>query len=155
MRNTITILLLQCVSTGALRLTRRTTFGAGAAAALGRALPASAADKRPVVVLGANGGTGLECVKYLAAQGRPCVAATRSGDFVGDASSKFVTVAKGDVTSAESLSALITKDTGAVIYAASASRSKEAKQTSNAKAVDRDGRWSAPSSASRTRCHAS
>ena len=133
------VLLLALVhACSALRISRRTAFGAGAASALGRSLPASAATK-PVVVLGANGGTGLECVKYLASKGISCVAATRSGDFVGDASSKLVSVARGDVTDPPSLASLITRTTGAVIYAASASRSKEAKKSSNAKAVDRDG----------------
>lgn len=133
------VLLLALVhACSALRISRRTAFGAGAASALGRSLPASAATKS-VVVLGANGGTGLECVKYLASKGISCVAATRSGDFVGDASSKLVSVARGDVTDPPSLASLITRTTGAVIYAASASRSKEAKKSSNAKAVDRDG----------------
>ncbi len=35
----------------------------------------------PVLVLGANGKTGRECVTELLARGRPCIAATRSGDF--------------------------------------------------------------------------
>ena len=69
---------------------------------------------------------------------RPCVAATRTGDFFGDAS-KLVTVAKGDVTDAASLEPLITEQTGAVIFAASASRQADAKKTSNAKAVDNIG----------------
>ena len=71
-------------------------------------------------------------------KGRPCVAATRTGDFVGDAS-KLVTVAKGDVTDAASLASLITEQTGAVIFAASASRQADAKKTSNARAVDNIG----------------
>ena len=78
------------------------------------------------------------CVKYLQKKGRPCVAATRTGEFVGDAS-KLVTVAKGDVTDAASLEPLITEQTGAVIFAASASRQADAKKTSNAKAVDNIG----------------
>ena len=78
------------------------------------------------------------CVKYLQKKGRPCVAATRTGDFFGDAS-KLVTVAKGDVTDAASLEPLITEQTGAVIFAASASRQADAKKTSNAKAVDNIG----------------
>ena len=101
--------------------------------------PAGAADARPILVLGASGGTGLECVNYLVSQGLPVIAATRSGDFAG-ATSKLVTVAKGDVTSKESLAELIQPGSlRAVIYAASASRQKDAKATSNAKAVDRDG----------------
>ena len=85
------IVLLQC--TGALRVTRRSLPGAAAAATALNSKHALAAAK-PVLVLGANGGTGLECVRYLQKKGRPCVAATRTGEFVGEAS-KLVTVAKG------------------------------------------------------------
>ncbi len=77
----------------ALRLTRRAIPGVAAAATAAGSKHAIAAAK-PVLVLGANGGTGLECVKYLPKKGRPCIAATRTGEFVGDAS-KLVTVAKG------------------------------------------------------------
>jgi len=77
----------------ALRLTRRAIPGVAAAATAAGSKHAIAAAK-PVLVLGANGGTGLECVKYLQKKGRPCVAATRTGEFVGDAT-KLVTVAKG------------------------------------------------------------
>jgi D-arabinose 1-dehydrogenase-like Zn-dependent alcohol dehydrogenase len=77
----------------ALRLTRRAIPGVAAAATAAGSKHAIAAAK-PVLVLGANGGTGLECVKYLQKKGRPCIAATRTGEFVGDAS-KLVTVAKG------------------------------------------------------------
>ena len=45
------------------------------------ALPTFAADSRPVLVLGASGGTGRECISYLLAKGRPCIAATRTGEF--------------------------------------------------------------------------
>ena len=121
----------------ALRVTRRAIPGVAAAATAAGSKHAIAAAK-PVLVLGANGGTGLECVKYLQKKGRPCVAATRTGEFVGDAS-KLVTVAKGDVTSLASLEPLITENTGAVIFAASASRQADAKKTSNAKAVDNVG----------------
>uniref|UniRef100_A0A7S2NLV3 NAD(P)-binding domain-containing protein n=1 Tax=Haptolina brevifila TaxID=156173 RepID=A0A7S2NLV3_9EUKA len=103
------------------------------------AVPASAADQRPVLVLGASGGTGRECVRYLLAHGRPCIAATRSGEFDA-APSTLLTIAKGDVTSAQSLGTLITPGKlSAVIYAASASRQSEAKKTSNARAVDERG----------------
>ncbi len=129
------VVLLQCTS--ALRVTRRSLPGAAAAATALSSKHALAAAK-PVLVLGANGGTGLECVRYLQKKGRPCVAATRTGEFVGDAS-KLVTVAKGDVTDAASLESLITDQTGAVIFAASASRQADAKKTSNAKAVDNVG----------------
>ena len=121
----------------ALRLTRRAIPGVAAAATAAGSKHALAAAK-PVLVLGANGGTGLECVRYLQKKGRPCVAATRTGEFLGEAS-KLVTVAKGDVTSLASLGSLITDQTGAVIFAASASRQADAKKTSNAKAVDNVG----------------
>jgi len=113
-----------------------------AASAWPHVLPAaSAAPVLPVLVLGASGGTGLECVQYLVAQGRPCIAATRSGEFTPEVRrSPLVTVAKGDVTSRSSLAELITPGKlGGVIYAASASRQQEAKSTSDARAVDRDG----------------
>ena len=61
-------------------------------------LPAYAADQRPVLVLGASGGTGRACVDYLLAQGRPCIAATRTGEF--DARpSKLLTVARAPASS--------------------------------------------------------
>ena len=65
----------------------RRTFLSQAAAVSGLALsdlgclPAFAADQRPVLVLGASGGTGRACVDYLLAQGRPCIAATRTGEY--------------------------------------------------------------------------
>ena len=61
-------------------------------------LPAYAADQRPVLVLGASGGTGRACVDYLLAQGRPCIAATRTGEF--DARpSRLLTVARAPASS--------------------------------------------------------
>ena len=131
----ILTIVLQYAS--ALQLTRRALPGAAAAATAIGTQNAFAAAK-PVLVLGANGGTGLECVRYLQKKGRPCIAATRTGEFVGEAN-KFVTVAKGDVTDAASLASLITDQTGAVIFAASASRQADAKKSSNAKAVDNIG----------------
>merc|ERR1740117_684972 len=122
----------------------RRTFLSQAAAVSGLALsdlgclPAFAADQRPVLVLGASGGTGRACVDYLLAQGRPCIAATRTGEYEHPAS-PLLSVARGDVTSAESLGALIKPGLGGVIYAASASRQPDSKASSNAKAVDRDG----------------
>ena len=137
MNGSLLILTFALQYASALQLTRRALPGAAAAATAIGTQNALAAAK-PVLVLGANGGTGLECVKYLQKKGRPCVAATRTGDFFGDAS-KLVTVAKGDVTDAASLEPLITAQTGAVIFAASASRQADAKKTSNAKAVDNIG----------------
>ena len=137
MNGSLLILTFALQYASALQLTRRALPGAAAAATAIGTQNALAAAK-PVLVLGANGGTGLECVRYLQKKGRPCVAATRTGEFVGDAS-KLVTVAKGDVTSLESLEPLITENTGAVIFAASASRQADAKKASNAKAVDNVG----------------
>lgn len=102
--------------------------------------PASAADAAaPVLVLGAGGGTGYECVQYLLKKGVPCIAATRTGSSPLS-SSPLLSVAKCDVTSTESMAALISSTKlGGVIYAASASRQPDAKKTSNAKAVDQKG----------------
>lgn len=118
---------------------RQTALASGLCWSHLNGLPAYAADKRPVLVLGASGGTGRECVNYLLSQGRPCIAATRSGEFEVPSRSPLLTVTKGDVTDAASLGALIRPGLSAVIYAASASRQADAKKTSNAKAVDRDG----------------
>lgn len=92
------------------------------------------ATLKPVLVLGANGKTGAECVAALVARGIPCVAATRSGIFSGGPQgSKLVTVAAGDVT--KSLDGLIAPGgLGGVIFAAS--RSKEG---GSARAVDQLG----------------
>ena len=137
MNHALLILTFALQYASALQLTRRALPGAAAAATAIGTQNALAAAK-PVLVLGANGGTGLECVRYLQKKGRPCVAATRTGEFVGEAN-KLVTVAKGDVTDAASLASLITEQTGAVIFAASASRQADAKKTSNARAVDNVG----------------
>ena len=70
-------------------------------------LPAYAADQRPVLVLGASGGTGRACVDYLLAQGRPCIAATRTGEF--DARpSKLLTVARAPASSYLALALALT-----------------------------------------------
>ena len=89
------VLLLACLLhyVSALRLTRRAISGVAAAATAAGSKHAISSAK-PVLVLGANGGTGLECIRYLQKKGRPCVAATRTGEFVGEAS-RLVTVAKG------------------------------------------------------------
>ena len=77
----------------------RRTFLSQAAAVSGlclsdlSGLPAYAADQRPVLVLGASGGTGRACVDYLLAQGRPCIAATRTGEYDAPAS-PLLTVAR-------------------------------------------------------------
>ena len=93
MNRLVTLLACLLHYVSALRLTRRAIPGVAAAATAAGSKHAIAAAK-PVLVLGANGGTGLECVRYLQKKGRPCIAATRTGEFVGEAS-KLVTVAKG------------------------------------------------------------
>ena len=93
MNRLLIILTVALQYASALQLTRRALPSAAAAATAIGTQNAFAAAK-PVLVLGANGGTGLECVRYLQKKGRPCVAATRTGEFVGEAS-KLVTVAKG------------------------------------------------------------
>ena len=108
-----------------------------------------------ILVLGASGKTGRECVQYILQTGRPCIATTRTGTWtdlvensVGDAgqstratSTNLLTIATADVTDPSSLNAAIgglasTTKSGlaGVIYAASAS-----KQGGTAAAVDRDG----------------
>lgn len=121
--------------------TRREVFKSAAAVGVSlNGLPAYALDKRPVLVLGAGGGTGRECVNYLLAQKRACIAATRTGELRDAPTSPLLTVVKGDVTVPASMSALITSGfLSGVIYAASASRQAEAKKSSNARAVDETG----------------
>ena len=72
-----------------------------------RGLPAYAADQRPVLVLGASGGTGRACVDYLLAQGRPCIAATRTGEFDAPPS-RLLTVARAPASSYLALSLALT-----------------------------------------------
>eukprot|EP00588_Corethron_pennatum_P027698 CAMPEP_0194328050 /NCGR_PEP_ID=MMETSP0171-20130528/43346_1 /TAXON_ID=218684 /ORGANISM="Corethron pennatum, Strain L29A3" /LENGTH=137 /DNA_ID=CAMNT_0039088235 /DNA_START=117 /DNA_END=527 /DNA_ORIENTATION=- len=71
--------------------------------------PTTVPRDRSVVVLGANGGTGRECVAAALASGRRCVATSRSGAFeYGDgpaAADGRLTTAAADVTSPESLDA--------------------------------------------------
>lgn len=92
--------------------------------------------KKPVVVLGASGKTGRECVNELLKDGRPCIATNRGGNFEydGPPTTGQLTVAAADVKSLDSLSQVITRDVGAVIFAASTS-----KQGGDSFAVDRDG----------------
>ena len=92
-----------------------------------------------VVVLGAGGKTGRECISALLEDGRPCIATSRGGNFVYEGSiqpglTNPLTLAPADVKSLESLSQVITKGVGAVIFAASTS-----KQGGDSFAVDRDG----------------
>lgn len=90
---------------------------------------------KSVLVLGASGKTGLECVSASLAMGRPCIATTRSGDFDYPTTSNL-SVASADVSSLESVENAIGgfKDLGAVIFAASVGS-----KGGDAFAVDRDG----------------
>lgn len=95
-------------------------------------------DTLPVLVLGASGKTGRECVQYLLKSGRPCIATTRTGEYNEYdmlADSTFLTVATCDVTNPATVQEVLGKQKLAgVIYAASAS-----KNGGSAMAVDRDG----------------
>jgi len=93
---------------------------------------------KSVLVLGANGGTGKECVKAVLASGRQCIATSRSGvlDYGLESSSENLKVMNADVTSSESLQNTVSSvgNLGAVIFAASAST-----KGGNAYKVDKDG----------------
>jgi len=93
---------------------------------------------KSVVVLGAGGGTGRACVCALLEASRPCIATTRSGNFDYDTPSSLdvkLETASADVTSYESISAILTRENvGAIIFSASAST-----KGGDAAAVDRDG----------------
>mmetsp|Transcript_50271 Transcript_50271/g.75066 ORF Transcript_50271/g.75066 Transcript_50271/m.75066 type:complete len:333 (-) Transcript_50271:99-1097(-) len=93
---------------------------------------------KPVLVLGAGGKTGRECVASVLASGRPCIATTRSGELEleDEAMSKnrLLTIESADVSSVDSLkAALTTRSLGAVIFAASSSTKADPFP------VDRDG----------------
>jgi uncharacterized protein YbjT (DUF2867 family) len=140
-------------------LDRRAALSSGAAAIIAPAAAAAAVgDQRPVLVLGANGGTGRACVRELLARSIPCVAATRTGELSEELKASLLTAfppstlnngggsaysllrpAAVDVTSAASLEAAICgesaiKDCRGVIFAASAST-----KGGNARAVDDEG----------------
>eukprot|EP00591_Stephanopyxis_turris_P005206 CAMPEP_0195519826 /NCGR_PEP_ID=MMETSP0794_2-20130614/15582_1 /TAXON_ID=515487 /ORGANISM="Stephanopyxis turris, Strain CCMP 815" /LENGTH=339 /DNA_ID=CAMNT_0040649051 /DNA_START=107 /DNA_END=1126 /DNA_ORIENTATION=+ len=99
---------------------------------------------KSVVVLGAGGGTGRECVKALLSSNRPCIATNRKGDFEYNEESgnptlnpNLLSVAAADVTSPSSLSDVISSkksNIGAVIFAASAST-----KGGDPSSVDREG----------------
>uniref|UniRef100_A0A7S2B6B5 NAD(P)-binding domain-containing protein n=1 Tax=Octactis speculum TaxID=3111310 RepID=A0A7S2B6B5_9STRA len=130
-------------------------FGLALEGSFGLPPVAAATAVAPVLVLGANGGTGKACVKALLARSIPCVAATRTGELSEELkvdllaafppSSKsngkggytgFLQTAAVDVTSSASLRSAISREScsGGVIFAASAST-----KGGDAKAVDRDG----------------
>jgi len=91
---------------------------------------------KSVLVLGASGKTGSECVKSLIETGRSCIATTRTGAFEnnGGGATAGLSTTSADVTQADSvLKAVQGRDLGAVIFAASASTKGDAF------AVDCDG----------------
>jgi uncharacterized protein YbjT (DUF2867 family) len=81
---------------------------------------AGAAAAAPVVVIGANGRTGSECVKALLARSTPVVACTRSGNDLG-LESKLLSTKPCDVVDRGQCDAAV-KGAAAVIFAASASK---------------------------------
>lgn len=118
------------------------------------AKPTIVAKDKTVLILGANGQTGRECVKAVLASGRPCVATTRSGNFDVDSlllsdnddstttttatklDKRLLTTGPLDVTKAEEMRSVManTPNLGAVIFAASAST-----KGGNAFDVDKNG----------------
>jgi uncharacterized protein YbjT (DUF2867 family) len=96
----------------------------------------SVPNGKSILVLGANGKTGRECVAAAIAARRPCIATTRNGAFEWHGDSNMLTIAQVDVTSKDSIESAIasSKNLGAVIFAASASASG-----STPFPVDRDG----------------
>ena len=93
---------------------------------------------KSVIILGANGGTGRECVSAVLASGRSCYATTRNGMFNFDddesgsllrSSNPKLFQAQADVTDLNGLMSLVEKvnnnpledSVGAIIFAASAS----------------------------------
>eukprot|EP00977_Amphora_coffeiformis_P012453 scaffold3077_cov162-Amphora_coffeaeformis.AAC.12 len=92
-------------------------------------IPKTVPKDKAVLVLGANGQTGRECVSFALASGRPCIATSRSGSFAyADSLGERVPTDKLstkalDVTKADMMQSVIqnTPNLGAVIFAASAS----------------------------------
>ena len=113
-------------------------FGASSYADDSITIDGTVPKNRSVIILGANGGTGRECVSAALASGRTCYATTRSGSFNYDEESTTSSVLQknnpkliqdqADVTSVDGLFALVdrvnnnkSESVGAMIFAASAS----------------------------------
>mmetsp|Transcript_39850 Transcript_39850/g.84933 ORF Transcript_39850/g.84933 Transcript_39850/m.84933 type:complete len:406 (-) Transcript_39850:70-1287(-) len=114
---------------------------------------------KSVIVLGANGGTGRECVSAILASGRSCVATTRSGVFYYDEEDTIIgnnenaskllrsnpdlKEAQADVTKLDSLLSMVDqidgKKIGAIIFAASASVKGKTPGVNDAFTVDCQG----------------
>lgn len=114
---------------------------------------------KSVIVLGANGGTGRECVSAILASGRPCVATTRSGMFnydddemlLGDdknnsqlrRSNSNLQEGQVDATNLNSILTMVdqidNKNIGAMIFAASASVKGKTPGVNDAFTVDCQG----------------
>ncbi len=98
--------------------------GTIAAATLSLQQPALAADKQPVCVIGCNGRTGTEVVKYLLAKNQPVKATSRTGEYYDAASAPEGAMLEQlmcDVTDNKSVQ-LACAGSSAVIFAASASK---------------------------------
>ncbi|KAL3780835.1 hypothetical protein HJC23_011084 [Cyclotella cryptica] len=120
-------------------------------------IPRKVSTENSVIILGANGGTGRECVSAVLASGRPCYATTRSGsfhyyDYENESSPLRRTNPKlhedeADVTSLDGLLALVDKinvgapesSVGAIIFAASASAKGKTPGVNDAFSVDYQG----------------
>ena len=88
------------------------------------ALADELAKKQPICVIGCNGRTGSEVVKYLLAQNEPIKATSRTGEYIDAASAPegaMLEQSLCDVTDPKSVQ-LACADTSAVIFAASASK---------------------------------
>lgn len=90
---------------------RREAMLLGAAAAsTSPAAIASSSTARPVLVLGAGGGTGRACVAALLAKGISCLATSRTGELsfedLAPSSAGLLSVASADVTDEATLSQL-------------------------------------------------
>ena len=95
---------------------------AGAAAPFQSIDPAIAIDRKgPIIVIGANGRTGSECVGACLAQGIDVVATSRSGVYTGQRASPSLKTSVCDVTVPETIQSTV-KQSSAVIFAASASK---------------------------------
>mmetsp|Transcript_17426 Transcript_17426/g.32659 ORF Transcript_17426/g.32659 Transcript_17426/m.32659 type:complete len:425 (-) Transcript_17426:127-1401(-) len=113
---------------------------------------------KSVIVIGANGGTGRECVSAVLASGRSCIAATRSGMFNYDEEGESLELllqrsnpnlheSQADVTDLNSLLSMVVdnsnnnnkEEIGAMIFAASASVKGKTPGVNDAYTVDYQG----------------
>lgn len=145
--------LIQLVATSCSSVAAATLLGGGVnvpawaedSTSIQRSSDLIVSKDQTVLVLGANGQTGRECVRLAMAQGRPCLASSRNGIIEGlDLStnpppqpSRMVLTATAaiDVTNYESIETAVRgKNIGAMIFAASAGTGRN-----DPFPVDRDG----------------